>query len=133
MGFVWIWGMKLMDDSETRAIKQLFNITYAMPPYAGLDEVCNATECMTGRRPGLYLRMCWKYITPTVLPLLLVMKLSIEQEIEFKVFGNQTFFQPQYVTLGRIIAHFPNLFILLGVISYLFYNTQGLAWKTVSA
>ncbi len=33
----------------------------------GTDNFCDCVEEMTGKRPGLFWFMCWKYLAPTVM------------------------------------------------------------------
>lgn len=35
--------------------------------YPGLDQLCKDAEAMLGFQPGLYWRVCWKFVSPLLI------------------------------------------------------------------
>ena len=56
--------------------------TIAIGWFFGTDKFCDCVEQMTGRRPGIFWFMCWKYFAPAV------MAVSLNQD---SVMLNQVF------------------------------------------
>lgn len=57
----WIFGKKF------HSLKYIFEFSNDLIFLSGADNVVNIIEDMTGQRPSIFFKMCWKYFTPLLL------------------------------------------------------------------
>lgn len=50
----------------------------------GVDQFCTDIHQMTGHRPGLYWRLCWKFISPTFLMIIVISSFYHYQPLKYK-------------------------------------------------
>lgn len=65
-----IYIFQLMDFYSASGMPLLwacFFQTIAIGWVFGTDNFCDCVQEMTGKRPGLFWFMCWKYLAPTVM------------------------------------------------------------------
>ncbi|CAG7825332.1 unnamed protein product [Allacma fusca] len=77
----------------------------------GLDQLCKDAEAMIGHAPGIYWRICWKFVSPLLIAVIIVLDLSTVQPLthdDYKypnwaqIFGYVFTFIP--ITLVPVIA-----------------------------
>nr|WLN44339.1 NTT7 [Sinonovacula rivularis] len=90
----------------------------------GLEQFCEDIYRMTGYRPGLYWRICWKYLSPTFLLIIVISSILHYEPLKY-VGGIGTYVYPFYANvLGWLIACSVMSIIPLYVIFYLL-TTKG--------
>ncbi|ODN05149.1 Sodium-dependent dopamine transporter [Orchesella cincta] len=47
----------------------------------GLDQLCKDAEAMLGFAPGLYWRICWKFVSPALIAIIIVLDLCTAEEL----------------------------------------------------
>ena len=43
------------------------SIIFPLAYYTGLDQLCKDAEAMIGHAPGIYWRICWKFVSPLLI------------------------------------------------------------------
>lgn len=51
---------------------------------SGVNRICQDTEFMTGRNPGLYWRICWGFLTPLLMIAILLYTFTTYEPIKYK-------------------------------------------------
>lgn len=51
---------------------------------SGVNRICQDTEFMTGRNPGLYWRICWGFLTPLLMGAILLYTFATYEPIKYK-------------------------------------------------
>lgn len=78
------------------AIAELYTFCYIY----GVDRICSDIEFMLGFYPNLYWRLCWKYITPSLMTIILVYTLLNLEPLKD---GDQDYPETAYF-VGRCIT-----------------------------
>ena len=50
----------------------------------GVDRLCKDAEFMLGFKPGLYWRICWKYISPTLMIIIFIYSLAYQEPLKYQ-------------------------------------------------
>lgn len=50
----------------------------------GVDRLCKDVEFMIGRNPGIYWRLCWGFITPILMMIILVYTFATYKPLTYK-------------------------------------------------
>uniref|UniRef100_A0AAJ7XHN7 Sodium-dependent dopamine transporter-like n=1 Tax=Petromyzon marinus TaxID=7757 RepID=A0AAJ7XHN7_PETMA len=92
--------------------------------FYGIDHFCDDMQCMLGYRPGLYWRICWKFVSPCFLLMVLVM--SVWQSVPL-TYGDYRY--PGWATaLGWAIAA-SSMALCPGYAAYKLGTVQGRGLK----
>lgn len=88
----WFYGKHIMFDLKSINILEINLFFYV--DCLGLEKFCDDVESMIGHRPGLYWRLCWKFVSP------MFIIVSLENIIQRLIFV--VILQHIHVTLGLI-------------------------------
>ncbi|KAK3589109.1 hypothetical protein CHS0354_017451 [Potamilus streckersoni] len=70
----------------------------------GVDQFCDDIQRMIGHRPGLYWRICWKFVSPTFLAIIVISSILHYTPLSYEG-GIETYIYPEYANiLGWFIA-----------------------------
>ncbi|KAL3859363.1 hypothetical protein ACJMK2_009587 [Sinanodonta woodiana] len=70
----------------------------------GVDQFCDDIQKMIGHRPGLYWRICWKFVSPTFLAIIVISSILHYTPLAYEG-GIGTYIYPEYANiLGWFIA-----------------------------
>lgn len=65
----------------------------------GVDRLCKDTEFMLGHRPNLYWRLCWRWITPLLMFVILIYNLVTLEPLMYKQYVYPTVAYGEYEPL----------------------------------
>ncbi|ESO90311.1 hypothetical protein LOTGIDRAFT_123645 [Lottia gigantea] len=103
-GGVYIFNILDTFAAGTSILFTVFSQVIAISWFYGIEEFCNDVEKMTGIRPGLYWRICWKFISPTLLLILVITSIINYVPLSYTT-SLQTYIYPGYSNiLGWCIA-----------------------------
>ncbi|CAL8069862.1 unnamed protein product [Orchesella dallaii] len=82
----------------------------------GLDQLCKDAEAMLGFAPGLYWRICWKFVSPALIAIIIVLDLCTAEELTYEGYRYPDWAQ----TFGYIFTFIPITFVpIIGFIEFM--------------
>jgi len=81
----------------------------------GFSRFSDDIHMMVGRRPNIFLKICWRYITPVIIAVITIFLIYYESsEITITIQSNQEYTYPQWgFAMAWLIATFPLSLILI--------------------
>ncbi|XP_035702261.1 uncharacterized protein LOC118433898 isoform X1 [Folsomia candida] len=119
-GGIWVYKFMKIYSGGVSLVLSVFAELLVVSWIWGLEDLCNAAEAMTGRKPGLFLRLCWKIFSPlSLMGIASLLYIDITKS-EMKYNGE---IAPKSVHVaGNILTCIPLIIIPIYVIYQLFYS-----------
>lgn len=103
------------------AIAELYAFCYIY----GVDRLCKDIEFMLGFYPNLYWRMCWKYITPGLMTVIMIYSLLTMETLK----DGDHDYPPIAIFIGRCISTLGLIQLPLFAIIAIYKQKEETLWK----